>query len=222
MALIGAGPTQYGRTRLNIWAMLRSLVFNDVGILLIQGAPTNGTSGTYAKFAGPGTILIDTTNKIIYVNSNTKASPTWSFLVDNLSTQTITGNKTFSGAARNISVTSADTATLTVANSPRVTFATKASATQVFTLPKASDAPGCFYTFICGNAAGEILVNPGDAGDNFQIKATVDQGAAIATSVNVGIKNTAATNVKGDLMTVISDGVTTWWMIDQSGIWATQ
>jgi len=42
------------------------------------GAPTSGASGTLYNRADPGDILIDTTNKKIYVNTNTKASPTWS------------------------------------------------------------------------------------------------------------------------------------------------
>lgn len=42
------------------------------------GAPTNGTSGTYAnQNAGKGAMLIDTTNDVLYMNSNTAASPTW-------------------------------------------------------------------------------------------------------------------------------------------------
>lgn len=39
------------------------------------GAPSNGT--TLANVADPGDLLIDTTNKILYINTNTKASPTW-------------------------------------------------------------------------------------------------------------------------------------------------
>jgi len=43
------------------------------------GAPTNGTSGTYAnQNAGKGALLIDTTNSVLYENSGTSASPTWS------------------------------------------------------------------------------------------------------------------------------------------------
>jgi len=42
------------------------------------GAPTNGTSGTYAnQNAGGGARLIDTTNDKLYINTNTAASPTW-------------------------------------------------------------------------------------------------------------------------------------------------
>ena len=41
------------------------------------GAPTSGTSGTYAGSAAPGDLLVDTTNGIVYKNINTAASPTW-------------------------------------------------------------------------------------------------------------------------------------------------
>lgn len=45
------------------------------------GAPTSGTSGTHAGLAEPGDLLMDTTNHNLYVNTNTKASPTWSSVV---------------------------------------------------------------------------------------------------------------------------------------------
>lgn len=47
-------------------------------ILTNAGTPVNGTSGTGVGVAGPGALLIDTTNAVIYMNSNTLASPTWS------------------------------------------------------------------------------------------------------------------------------------------------
>ena len=53
------------------------------------GTPTSGTSGTFAGSAQPGDILSDTTNKKLYVNTNTAASPTWS--------QIVTGGVAFSG-----------------------------------------------------------------------------------------------------------------------------
>jgi len=43
-----------------------------------SGAPVDGTSGTLVGVAEPGDILIDYTNTKLYVNANTKASPTWS------------------------------------------------------------------------------------------------------------------------------------------------
>lgn len=42
------------------------------------GAPTDGTSGTYAnQNAGKGAQLLDYTNGVEYVNTGTSASPTW-------------------------------------------------------------------------------------------------------------------------------------------------
>ena len=56
--------------------------FADVQAITNAGAPTDGTSGTGAGVARPGSLLVDTTNSDLYVNSNTKASPTWSVLGD--------------------------------------------------------------------------------------------------------------------------------------------
>lgn len=72
-----AGPQQFGGTTLNIWTMLRSLVFSKVGILVNAGAPTNGVSGTYAGQAGPGSIIIDTVAGNLYQNIGTVTSPIW-------------------------------------------------------------------------------------------------------------------------------------------------
>jgi len=42
------------------------------------GAPTSGGSGTFVNLAQPGDLLVDTTNKVVYQNTGTAASPTWS------------------------------------------------------------------------------------------------------------------------------------------------
>lgn len=46
---------------------------------LNAGAPANGTAGTgtHAGYAPKGALLIDTTNGILYINTGTKASVTW-------------------------------------------------------------------------------------------------------------------------------------------------
>jgi len=49
---------------------------NDHGVFTTSSAPVDGTSGTLAGVAGPGAIL-QRTNGSVYVNTNTKASPTW-------------------------------------------------------------------------------------------------------------------------------------------------
>ena len=75
-----ADPGVGSWTPINMFAMLRALINNGCPFLTNAGAPTSGTSGTYAGQAGPGSVLIDFTNKNIYVNTNTLASPTWSII----------------------------------------------------------------------------------------------------------------------------------------------
>jgi len=50
------------------------------GVWANAGAPTSGTSGTFVNQAQPGDLLVDTTNKTLYQNTNTAASPTWTQL----------------------------------------------------------------------------------------------------------------------------------------------
>lgn len=54
----------------------------NVQIFPNAGAPTNGVTG--AGVAGPGSLCIDTTNKKLYINTGTLASPAW----------TVTGTQT--------------------------------------------------------------------------------------------------------------------------------
>lgn len=42
------------------------------------GAPTNGSGGTLATFAPKGSLLLDTTNGVLYQNTGTLAAPIWS------------------------------------------------------------------------------------------------------------------------------------------------
>jgi hypothetical protein len=51
--------------KLNFFAWLNNLKNNNVGVLTNAGTPTNGTSGTFAGYAGPGCLLLDVTNKAI-------------------------------------------------------------------------------------------------------------------------------------------------------------
>lgn len=126
---------------------------------------------------------------------------------------------------RTVNVTTAATQTMTENDSFNVTVATKSSATQTFTLPKASTVPGAQYTFICGHASGEINLAV-DAADSIvgltfaAIGADADTGN-ISTTAGSGVKNTAATNVIGDGITLISDGVLTYFIQGvANGIWA--
>jgi hypothetical protein len=110
--------------------------------------------------------------------------------------------------------------TLLAAESGATIIATKASATQTFVLPSAATA-GLYFTFICGSASGEILIDPAGS-ESIITKAANNAGASVAPAGGTGIKNTAATNVLNDYLTLVSDGVDTWYTVAQSGIWASQ
>jgi hypothetical protein len=55
---------------------------NNVWIFHAEAAPTDGTSGDGASWAGPGSIYIDRTASTgkAYINTGTLASPTWTVI----------------------------------------------------------------------------------------------------------------------------------------------
>jgi hypothetical protein len=115
--------------------------------------------------------------------------------------------------------------TLINGDSNGIFVATKASATQTYTFPKASTVPGMQVTLICGNAGGEIntAVDAADSvvGLNWAAIGVDADTAQLSTTAGHGIKNTGATNVVGDQATFVSDGVLTWFLLGQTqGIWA--
>lgn len=167
-----------------------------------------------------------------------KASNLAGFLVDTSGNTTVPGTLAVTGVATFTATpvftagkplgfqtdASAATITVTAAQSGTVFLATKGSATQTYTLPAV--AAGLTYTFICGSAAGEILVTPtGSVGTVFTTFAAVgaDADTAIVTlTTGTGLKNTAATNAVGDSIVLVSDGVGWYGIGITSGIWASQ
>ena len=118
----------------------------------------------------------------------------------------------------------AATITVTAAQTGGTFLATKASATQTYTLPAV--AAGLRYTFVCGSAAGEILIDQ-VASEVITITSFAAVGADADTGIvapagGTGIKNTAATNAVGDSVTLFSDGVGWYGIGITSGIWASQ
>lgn len=120
-----AGPQDF--PRLNIWAIWKNLLNQDVPFLTINGTPVNGTSGSFVGKAGLGALLIDVSTGTHYVNLGTKASPFWSNAsgpVPNGIAGGLTGGGL--GAVGNAKMTysfAADggaTATITPTNSPTI------------------------------------------------------------------------------------------------------
>ena len=64
----------------NIWGNLRQIADRDIWQMADPGAPTDGTSGTGAGFAGIGSTYVNQTTGDKYINTGTKASPVWSIL----------------------------------------------------------------------------------------------------------------------------------------------
>jgi len=61
----------------NFQASAKSLVEHGVINIAGYGVPTSGTSGTGVGVCGPGSLYFDATNALLYMNTNTTASPTW-------------------------------------------------------------------------------------------------------------------------------------------------
>lgn len=68
-------PTKY--TRGSAYTGGGLLLKNSVRLFVLAGVPVNGTSGTEAGVAGKGSLVVDSTNGKLYINTNTKTSPTW-------------------------------------------------------------------------------------------------------------------------------------------------
>lgn len=71
-----AGAQDFGR--LNIFAIWKNLLNNNIGYFTFSGTPVNGASGTFAGKAGIGAVIIDIVSGAHFVNIGTKASPIWS------------------------------------------------------------------------------------------------------------------------------------------------
>lgn len=66
--------------KVNPWYWLRKLSDDNIGIFPNIGAPTNGTTGTGANVLGKGAMVVNVSTGLYYVNTGTKASPTWTGL----------------------------------------------------------------------------------------------------------------------------------------------
>lgn len=102
--------------------------------------------------------------------------------------------------------------TLTAADSGKI-FLANAAASVVFTLP--STVLGLQFTIVCMTATSS------GAGTSFS-PAAADKimGNAFTAADDKDAQNTAATDVVGDTMTVVGDGVDGWYITNVIGIWA--
>ena len=189
-------------TQQSIWGALSDSATNNVFWGAVNaGAPSNGTSGTGAGLCGPGSLLIDITNKVLYQNTNTLASPTWSAIAGSgggnvtlTGSQTLT-NKTLTTPVVNQPVLDFPVQTLAAAGTNQATggavtlvgsgmlYCTTADGTKGIVLPVA--AAGQMVVVI--NAAASILKTYGSTTDSATINgsagSTAYTTAANATSI---------------------------------------
>ncbi len=85
MATVTQDPGVGSFTPINMWAMLRALINNNCPLLTINGIQfpiTNGVNGTFVGQAGKGALLIDFGNGLLYQNTGTLFSPTWTLILE--------------------------------------------------------------------------------------------------------------------------------------------
>jgi len=138
---------------------------------------------------------------------------------------TFTGTNTFTGATLlsgghtvPVEATTAETEAVASTESGKVFVQTRSSTTVTYTLPAA--AAGLTYTFVCGHANSEILITPAAGDAIVTIIHSAQDGSALAPAAGTGIKNTAATNVAGDSITLVCLDGTTWYGTSIVGLWA--
>lgn len=145
------------------WRTDRLALPNDVKLALQgAGAPTDGASGTGAKVAGPGSFYINISAGAVYVNTNTKASPTWTQLG---SVAALTAAHIFVGNAGGAAADVALSGDATIDNAGKLTLATSLVRTDVIdissadivatTAGKLSHAGG--VALVAAPAAGKII-----------------------------------------------------------------
>lgn len=108
--------------------------------------------------------------------------------------------------------------------------ATASSGTQTFTLPAAgAQDGGLMFGFVCGDAGGEILINPASTDYSIKIVTFTAVGTdadtgVVAPAAGTGIKNTAATNAVTDTIFLFYAPTGKIWYSKgiATGIWATQ
>jgi hypothetical protein len=149
---------------------------NNTGIFNISGAPTNGTSGTLVGVAGPGSVLLRS-NGAIYINTNTKASPTWTLFAG-------------VGAAAAALITYAADGAISIAS--QVALLTKGSAAAMTVAAPGAAGIGTRITIVSGsNFAHVITFTGGTLGDGTTgLNTTVTMTAFIGSAITV-IANTA-------------------------------
>ena len=151
-------------------------------------------------------------------DSGSTSTSTQVYDADGTATGLYVGTAGFSGITPLELVT--DDKILTVADSGKIfTIATDA---KTFTLP--STAAGLTYTFVCTAADGGALVSisPATADGIFGTITLAASVVQMAGTANTDVDLTKSTQLKGDSITLVGDGVDGWAIVASTGIWASE
>ena len=92
---------------------------------------------------------------------------------------------------------------------------------KVFTLP--ATAAGLTYTFVNSGADGNNILTISPAAADAIHGTTGNAGAVVLSGVDdKDCINTKGTATTGDMITLVGDGVTGWFVLSSSGIWASE
>ena len=127
---------------------------------------------------------------------------------------------------RPVIIPSAAARTVLASETGSVFIVTSETVVQVLTLPRAARSPvGTHFSFIYGASTagtGSLDIVPESTADTLLIKTREDAGTSIAPAAGTGVTNTSGSHVIGDHITLVSDGVSQWYMAGQSGLWASR
>lgn len=174
--------TEFGPP-LNMFAMWKNLIEQNLGFFTTTTAPTNGTSGTFAGYAGPGAMLFDTSTGTVYFNIGTLASPVWNV-----------------GTARSVSVTLTNAQILALRAAP-VTLVAAPGAGFMHEFISAElilNATAGAYTETADNLAVRFVNGAGViVSQAIEMTGFIDQAAQIRTNALAKI-DTIATQAQAD------------------------
>lgn len=186
-----------------IFNMLHGLVDNSVLDLVGAGAPTSGAAGTAQGDAGPMSTYWDITNKQLYVNVNTKASPTWSPITSTDVSQNASGTVQSTFYTLNSLTIPANALS---ANGKGFTF--------LFAAATAANANAKSFQLIFGTATIALT-----AGSTASGKPVVCQGSIVRSAVGaqiVVVQLTIDTTTATFVTTAAADETAAWTLAFQS------
>lgn len=166
-----ADPGVGSWTPINMWAMLRALINNNVPILTINSLVTpivNGVNGTFVGQAGKGALLIDFGQGTLLQNTGTLSNVNWGNLSNEV-VQILTSGVVSPHVASTYVINGAVSVELTLAApTPTIDDGILISIVSNNGLANVVFAPGLLQT---GTAAHNYVVFPGFAGGEVDLMA---------------------------------------------------